>query len=272
MRVPVKNYIQNKAYLQGSNQPQATAHYLVHFLESFIPVNLQTPLYILDIGAGDGTFTFIYSDALKQSIPDLMVTAIEPEIPAYNAFAQKVKNCKYDWIKHHNTNLQDFLKGKVGNETKFNLNLFAQSFYHFPRQDWSSLLEGTTSLLRNDGLTVMMLDSHNSQAYSLKDKLVRGKPATLEFGYLHSAEDVEQFLTQRKTKYKVISFPVHLFIRDDERKVERLARHLSFLYRLFSEDIISSNKTYLETMLRDSRRIGDNYILENRVKIIIFKK
>src|SRR3989338_6894451 len=127
-------------------------------------------------------------------------------------------------------------------------------------------------LLRAGGLVSIINDSHQGEAYKLKDKVTNGKPATLEYGHLHSAEVIENALTGNKIKFDETSFPVYLYIKDNEQRLEMLARHLAFLYRTFPERILTDYSDDLKQMLTESLKVGNHFTIENRVKIITFKK
>jgi len=269
-----KNYDEHIAFLRNSDQSQVIAKQIVKSLElnfKFYRYQ-QAPFQIFDIGCGDGTFTFLYLKFLNKLVSVIQLTAIEPETPAYNVFTQRIVEKNYTWVTHQNISLQEFLKSTASKSSLYDFVLFAHCFYHFPKEEWEPILDGSIRLLRAGGLISIINDSHQGEAYKLKDRITRGKPDTLEFGDLHSAEDIEYLLNERGIKYGESSFPVCLYVKDDKQKLESLARHLAFLYRTFPEKILANYRDDLEQMLAESRKAGSYYKIENIVKIIAFGK
>ena len=266
------NYREYAVFLKGSNQPQVTAEQMVDYLAPDLGRNQHIPFKIFDVGCGVVTFTFLYLKSLNKSVSTIQVTAIEPETPAYNVFAQRVAERGHNWIQHQNITFQEFLKSNASNSSLYDFILFAHCFYHFPKEGWKSILDGTQRLLRVGGLVHIINDSHQGEAYKLKGKVTRGNTATLEYGYLHSAEDIENVLARNGIKFSETSFSVHLYIKDNEQRLEMLARHLAFLYRTFPEKIYPQYRNDLVQMLEESRKVEGRYTIENKVKIITFKK
>lgn len=265
------NYNELTEYLKGTNEAQETADNLVKTLAPYLKERDKTKLLrILDVGCSDGTFTFLYARQLRKLAPRIHLTAIEPEIPAYKKFVQRVKDENYDWVSYENIRIQEFLKRGGGEQ--YDLILFSQCWYHFPKDEWDFILDGAIKHLAEDGLIIIILDSHDCEAYKLKDRITGGKPDTLEFGDLHSAEDIEKLLKERNIEYGETSFPIYIFVKDDEQKFSRLARYLAFLYRTTAERILNDYQEDLETMIAESKKSGSHYTIENRVKIITFKK
>lgn len=266
------NYPEFRAYLEGSNESEETAKNLMQSLTPILKeFDKKTEFSMLDVGCSDGTFSFLLYDRIANLLPKLRVTAIEPEVPAYLKFVERVKEKNLDFIDHQNITVQKFLKNNTGKKEVFDYILFSQCFYHFPKEEWGFIFEHSTQLLKKNGFISITLDSHNSEAYKLKDKITGRKAVTLEFGDLYSAEDIESFLETKNIEFEESSFPVYLFIKNDDKKLERLARHLSFLYRTYPNLILPKYEKELKNMLEESKKNGE-YFLENRVKIMNFRK
>lgn len=263
----VSNYPEFKYYLEGYDVRGVTSISLGSVLERKL-VNLEEkPSFsILDVGSSDGELALLITEQLRKKLSNLELTAIEPEIAA---FEKLIKNTnKLNFINCYNITYQEYLKENPDKEGLFDFMLFSQCFYHFSNEEWEPIIGGSIRMLHDDGYISIVIDSHKCEAYKLLEKVTEGVEDTLEYGYLHSAEDIKRFLIKRYIKFDERSFPVYLCVKDDEQKLDSLARHLAFLYRTFPEKILAHHKEDLKQMLRESTRLENHYIIENRVKIM----
>lgn len=265
-----KNLPELEAYLQGSNETQTTVKHLINAITPLLKNrNKNGKFSMLDVGCSDGTFTLSLLKELTKLMPDPRLITVEPEKPAYEEFSKRTQSLKF--IKHENTTIQQFLKNNINKEGIFDFIMFSQSFYHFPKKEWNFIIKSANRLLKKNGFVVIVLDSHDCEAYRIKNLITKGKAVTLEFGDLYSAEDMEKFLRIKNIGFKTFSFPVNLFVKNNNKKVESFARHLAFLYRTYARLILPRYEKEVKKMLEMNKK-GKDYLIENVVKGIMFKK
>lgn len=269
----VKNYPELRAYLEGSNESDITRENLKQILEKQLAdYQSDYPLRSLDVGSSDGEMSFPLVQWLKEKFANFHYTAIEPERPALERLLERIKKADVDYTETHNLTVEEYLNGIAKEKSEiFDLILFSQSFYHIPKDEWNWIITDTIRLSKPKGFCIIILDSHQGLAYELKDMITQGRADTLEFGDLYSAEDMESFLSGKDIRYSIEKFPIYIFVQDNEQKLSEFARHLAFLYRTFPEKILSAHKREIAEFLERCRR-GDKYVLENMVKVIIFRK
>jgi SAM-dependent methyltransferase len=206
---------------------------------------------------------------LKKRLPRLNYVALEPERPAFDKLVERIKGQNLTFVRPANKTFEAYLQ-TIEEQALFDFILFSQSFYFFPESEWDKTFDSIYSLLRPNGLAMIILDSREGRAYKMCDLITSGKANTLEFGRLLFAEDLERYLTGRTTDFKIHQFPVNIFIRDSEEKLAKFARILAFLYRTFPEKILK-HKGAVEEFLEQCKS-DNHYILENLVKVITFAK
>jgi len=268
----VINYIEHGSYLENSDETQATINNLIAAIDPFLhKFNKNEKFLMLDVGCGDGTFTFSLINEIAKIVPEFGLLSIEPEAPAYKKFAEKAQKSNIRCIKHENATIQQFLKDNLDQQEIFDLIMFSQSFYHLPMEEWGFIIGQSDRLLKNGGLAAIILDSYGGEAYKLKDTITEGKAVTLEFGDFYSAEDIEKFLKMKNVVFKSSSFPVQLFVKDDDKKLENFSRQLAFLYRTYPELILPKYKEDVSGLLEKNKK-DEKYYIENLVKIVTFHK
>jgi len=266
----VQNYSELKAYLDGCDETYRTLQSLLTiFSNEFSGCDKASTFRMLDVGCSDGELSIPLYKEIRKIIGNLNVTAIEPEADAIKKFDEKIKGMSF--LKSRNITVQEYIK-QAGKEIEmFNFILFAQCWYHFPKDDWDFILNEAFRRLHDNGLLVILLDSHRGPAYKLKYLITTGKADTLEFGDLFSAEDVENLLIRNRAKFDVVTFPIYVEVNDQGRKVEDFARHLSFLYRTYPEKLLSRFKNEIIEYMNECKK-SNCYVLENIVKMIIVAK
>jgi len=266
----VKNYPELKAYLEGSDETKTTLMGLTEILKTTVNgFDVNQNFVMLDVGCSDGELTLPLINNLKKIIPNLNLMAIEPESAAYQKFIEKVQNL--DFIKHENIRIQQFLRNQQGKKDLFNFIMFSQSFYHFHKKEWKLIIESANQLLGKNGFIAIILDSHQCEAYKLKDLITNGKAETLEFGDLYSAEDMEKFLKTNGIKFKTFSFPIYLYVKADGKRLSNCARHLSFLYRTYPDRILPKYENKVRGLLENNKK-NEDYYIRNLVKVVLFQK
>lgn len=269
----VKNYPELRAYLEGSNESDITRENLKQILENQLAdYPLDYPLCLLDVGSSDGEMSFPLVRWLKEKFVNFRYTAIEPEKPAFERLLERIKKADVDCTETHNLTVEEYLNRVAKEKSKvFDLILFSQSFYHMPKDEWNWIITDTIRLLKPKGFCIIILDSHQGPAYELKDMITQGRVDTLEFGDLYSAEDMESFLSGKSIQFSTEKFPVYIFVQDNEQKLSEFSRHLAFLYRTFPKKILTAHKEEIVEFLKRCKK-DNKYVLENIVKIIIFRK
>lgn len=266
------NYTEHSSYLENSDETQATVSSLMTAITPFLYGHSKNEKFsMLDVGCGDGTFTFSLIPEITRVMPKFELSSIEPEVQAYKKFAERSQKNDIKCIKHENTTIQQFLKHNLNQQEIFDFIMFSQSFYHFPREEWGFIIDQSGNLLKRDGLAAIILDYYEGEAYKLKDTITGGKAVTLEFGDFYSAEDIEKFLKMKNIVFASSSFPVQLFVKDDDKKLENFSRQLAFLYRTYPDVILPRYKEEVSGLLERNKGDG-NYYIENIVKIITFHK
>lgn len=269
----IKNYPELRAYLEGSNESDITRENLKRILEKQLTdYSSDYPLRLLDVGSSDGEMSFSLVQWLKEKFVNFRYTAVEPERPAFERLLERIEKAGIDYTETHNLTVEEYLSRVVKNQSGvFDLIIFSQSFYHIPKDEWDWIIADTIRLLKPKGFCVVILDSHQGQAYELKDVIMQGRADTLEFGDLYSAEDMEKFLSEKSINFSEEEFPIYIFIQDNKQKLSEFTRQLAFLYRTFPDKILSTHKEAVSEFLEKCRK-GDRYALENTIKTIIFRK
>ena len=267
--VELRNYPELKTYLESSDETKTTLKNLLRVLKTeLICLNANKPFNMLDIGSSDGELTLPLVDSLREQFPDFKITALEPEKSAFKKFVKETKDKKV--FKAKNLTVQEFLhKNEYGKES-YNFIFYSQCWYHFPKKEWDYIFNRSLALLKKNGIIAIVLDSHQGAAYKLKDLITGGKADTLEYGDLFSAEDVENFMDKKGVKYSTFSFPIYVFIKNNNEKLINFSRTLAFLYRTFPDEILKY-KSEVQRFLEENRN-SHLYSLENRVKAIIVRK
>lgn len=268
----VKNYPELRVYLEESNESDLKRENIKGILEKRLQeVRPDYDFRILDVGCSDGEMFLPLAAELKRRLPGLKYIALEPEKPAFERLVEKIKGQGLDFIQPANTTLEAYLRTIKGQEGLFDLILFAQSFYGFPKSEWGGIISNALRLLKSNGFVMVILDSRGAKVYKLCDSITAGKADTLEFGDFCFAEDLEQFLTDKGISFKTVQYPISIFIKDDEHKLDVFARILAFLYRTFPEKILTNHRESVEKFLEEYK--SDNqYVLENLDKVIAFTK
>ncbi len=268
-RTYLKNYSYLKAYLECSDGVETTTRILSEMLKGKFSSSRKEPFYMLDVGCSDGQFTFSIVSALTGFFPKFNLIGLEPEKPAFKKFKERAK-CK-GCITPKNQTIQEFVK-KVNNSEIFDYIQFAQCWYHFPKEEWEFVFAQSYSLLKKKGLITIILDSCKGEVYKLKESVMGKGEDTLEFGRLHFAEDIEKFLDGLNLGYETNSFPVRLYVKDSETKLNEFARHLAFLYRTFPERILTEYKNEVKVLLEGCKKDKSYYLIENLVKVVTVGK
>jgi len=272
MNKEVKNYPELRAYLEGSNESNITRKNLRRIFDEKLKDFPEDKLFsMLDVGSSDGEMSFPLAKTLRQEFNKFRYTAVEPEKPAFDRLNQIIREQNVGWAKTYNLTIEEYLKKVKGKKDLFDLILFAQSLYHMPKEEWDEIISNSLRLLKPNGIIIIILDSHKGEAYRLKNLIMQGKADTLEFGDLYSAEDLEDLLNKKGIEYLIEKFSIYMFVKRGKNKLFEFARHLAFLYRTFPERILSNNKDEVGQFLESIQKDGE-YILENDVKVIIFRK
>ena len=256
-----------KAYLEASDETRSTARNLSAILRNEFS-SYSRSFHMLDVGCSDGDLTFSLVPGLLEMFPDFSLLGLEPEIIAHGKFmGRKVRGGS---IEAENLRIQEFLDRAEARES-FDYIQFVQCWYHFPRDDWGFVFDGSYSLLKRNGVMIITLDSHSSEIYKLKDLIMEGRSDTLEYGDAFCAEDVERFLCERDIIHRTVQFPVYIHVKDDGQKLQKFARTLAFLCRTYPEKILSGYESEISDLLERNKR-GNGYRVENLVKSLIVRK
>jgi len=266
-----KNYPELKNYLDLSDETQVT----LAKLQEILPKRLDRfpkdkPFHMCDVGSGDGDLTLPLIDFLHERYKRFKLIAIEPDPAPFEKLMERIREKGWNFVHGENLTFQAFLRKHPNLSNQFDFILFSQVFYHFPKEEWEMIFKGAVRLLKDQGLIIIIIDSHHGPAYKLKDLITGGKAVTLEYGDLHSAEDVEAFLDRLDVKYTSISFPIYLYVRDEPRKLEVFTRILCFIYRTFPQYILPKYREQVHQFLEENKRNGF-YAVENRIKAIIIE-
>lgn len=269
----IRNYFELRDYQEGSNTSDITRKNIIRvFNKLFGKKDSSKPFRMLDVGSGNGNLSLPFVCWVKQKFKKFHYTAVEPELPAFEKLNESIKENKISYAEIYNLKFEEYLKAVGKNNGLHDFILFSQSWYHFPKEEWKVIIKNVLSLLKKNGIILIVMDSHLGEAYKLKDLITKGKADTLKFGGLYSAEDLENFLSKEGIRYSTEKFPVYMFTQDSERKLFVLARRLAFLYRTFPEKILKKYKNELKKFLEASRMTGKYYVLENLVRMIIIRK
>lgn len=266
----VRNYPELRVYYGESNESDVKRKNVKRILgERLEDVQVDYDFHILDVGCSDGEMFLPLGVELKERLPKLRYTALEPERQAFEKFVERVEGQRLDFVQPANTTLEAYLQTVKGQKELFDFILFSQSFYGFPRGKWNKIVSDTLRLLKPSGFAMIILDSREAKIYKLCNLITSGRPDTLEFGDFCFAEDMEQFLTNKGISFKTVQYPISIFIKEDKYKLDTFARILAFLYRTFPEKILANHREAVEKFLEECK--GDSrYVLENLDKIITF--
>jgi SAM-dependent methyltransferase len=269
-RQQVENYPELRAYYAETNEPEVKREHLWRILTKRLQeVPSDYSFHILDVGCSNGEMSLPLVMELKKRLPRLRYTALEPERPAFEKLLERVKGQAF--IQAVNTTFEAYLQTLKGQRELFDSILFSQSFYCFPKGEWNEIIADTLRLLKPKGVATIVLDSWEGKAYKLCDLISSGKAETLAFGDLYSAEDMERFLTDKRIAFETDRFPIYIFIKDDQLKLNQFARTLAFLYRTLPEKILARHREAVEKFLEECKS-NNQYVLENVVKAITFTK
>lgn len=258
----IRNYNEHSVYLESSDVVQSSLKNLMNVIVTKLEFS------VLDVGCGDGTFSLELLSEIKKLRTNTNWYALEPEKSAYENFVKKIKEKNLGYIKYENITFQDFFWKNKEKSEEFDFILLSHSFYHFPKDEWSNILSQSRRLLKKGGFIVIILDSRNSSVYGLRKLITNNKIETLEYGYLHFAEDLEEMLKLNGVDFEEFFFFGSKYIKDNENKLNELARYLAFLYRTYPERILLKYKKELNEMLEKNRE-GDLFKMENLTKLIL---
>lgn len=257
------NYQELSNYLDHTDSVEVTADHIANVLSMALLTDTTKKYYVLDVGCSDGRLTNLIGRISNQlGLLPFSILAIDPEQEAIENFRRN-KSYKVDAARE---DIQSLLQRNLGSGPEFDYIQFAQSWYHFPREDWSFILYGALSLLKQDGLISIILDSEQGEIYSLKNRITKGQPETLEYGDFVFAEDIQRFLDEREIQYSEFSFPVTL-----KGNRDAIARSLAFLYRTDANRILGDFTKQFGQML-DRNKVGKGFAIENQVKSFWIRK
>ena len=268
----VKNYPEFKTVVGNSDFPDVTRKHLKNIFEKELAsLSKNKPLSILDVGPSDGEMSLPIIEWLQTKFVNVNYLGLEPEKEAFDKLIRKIRRKKTKNLVVQNIMLEAYLQMVRHEKELFDVILFSQVFYYFPREIWDKIISDSIRLLKKAGLIIIVVDSYKGKVWKMRNTITKGKIDTLEFGYLHFAEAIEEFLSSKDIKYTVEKFPVHIYIQDNELTLFNFARTLAFIFRTFPEKILASHKKDLQKFLKKIK-VGKRYELEDLAKVITFKK
>jgi 2-polyprenyl-3-methyl-5-hydroxy-6-metoxy-1,4-benzoquinol methylase len=269
-----KNYFEFGAFLEKSNASVITRENLERLLTEKLKNHSKISNFsMLDVGSSDGEMSLPLAVWLKEQFDNFKYVAVEPEKPAFEKLNKRMKAQKIDFAETNNLTVEKYFETKKNEEAIFDFILFAQSFYHIPKNEWEEIISDSRRLLKPAGYLMIILDSSEGQSYELADLITENKTRfdTLEFGELYFAEDIEEFLDKNGIKYSEDKFTRYTVIKENEKQLYNFARYLAFLYRTFPEKILENYEAEVGKFLERHKKDG-KYMLEDIVKIVILEK
>lgn len=257
------------AYLKAANATDVksvavTSHLYRNILAqpSCKPRSIRT----LDIGSGNGELIQRIRWLLEDRQISLRITAVEPN----ECFQNQLKTEREQLDSIYPGRIQDYFSEYDSDEV-FQLILFSQVWYHFPRSEWELVLESSLNRLSGNGQIIIILDSHDSRLYRFRQSL-EVETERAEYGDFIGAEAVISFLRSQVERIEVDEFPVVVRSTAPEGRedlVRELAGHLSFLFRCDPLELTENreNRERLEEFLASARESEGSWKIVNWLKV-----
>ncbi|MEM1312642.1 MAG: class I SAM-dependent methyltransferase [Patescibacteria group bacterium] len=265
------NYAEFSFFTEESNETKVTRQSIEKLIYQKLNFKFDYNLSLLDVGASDGKMFLPLVKSLQSKFNKLNYVALEPDADAYKQLQINLVKSGLSNFTALNLTAQDYLFRKQFINNYFDCILFSQSFYHIPRKAWFKVINNSINRLRNNGFIIIILDSFEGPAYNLVDLITENKTQidTFEYGYLISAEEMEELLFAHKVNFLTNSFSMEIKLKD-RSGVKSLARVLGFLYRRDWQFIL--NNYYKEVCELYEKKLKNSSRLENTVKIITISK
>lgn len=147
-----------ETFLRYTNEKERSAAQLATVLQE----KFHDDVRILDIGTGDGEYLdFVLSHVDK--LGDIRLTLVEPSndlvVRLHDRFQPRFSESS---LHIANSDLESF-----DSEDRFDIILMSHLFYHIPRALWAEQIEKALSLLKQDGLLIIVL-REKDDAYDFK--------------------------------------------------------------------------------------------------------
>lgn len=155
-----KNETPFETFMRYSDQKDKSASKLATVLCQ----KLRKSSSVLDIGAGNGEYLKLALSKLdSRIINEITLTLVEPSDDLIAHLMHKfAKLLSPDQVKIINSDLQTFKSGNT-----FDIVLLSHLFYHIPREKWTQELAKALSLLKKDGILIIVL-REKDDAYDFK--------------------------------------------------------------------------------------------------------
>lgn len=149
-----------ETFLRYSNEKEKSASKLAAILRQ----KLDKLSSVLDIGTGNGEYLRLTLSKLEQkTVSGIMLTLVEPSddlaVQLTHRFAKLLPSQQVNVV---NSDLQTFKS-----DDNFDIILMSHLFYHIPRASWTQELSKVLSMLKKDGVLVIVL-RQKDDAYDFK--------------------------------------------------------------------------------------------------------
>lgn len=206
-----KNETPFETFLRYTNEKEKSADKLAAILHK----KLGKSSSILDVGTGNGEYLKLALSKIDpRAISEITVTLIEPSSDLAAQLPDKFAGLLSEHqLKVVNSDLRTFKSS--GN---FDVILMSHLFYHIPRASWTQELSRALSMLKKDGILILVL-REKDDAYDFKMKF---KPQLFDASFkalviddvLEALPDNKSHRVERQTSPSELHFPTGTNMND----------------------------------------------------------